>query len=170
MRRRPPRSTRTDTLFPYTTLFRSVSCRGVSLRGNRPASLRVLLLLRFRVECATPTPLPEHQQIAGFILPHTSSQFEHRAIEGGAIVVGQFDEAGFLDEAAQLYEMARALASGHDPSSRISATRGVFKPVPRLRQFACRLRRRSQCVAKPCARAPERRPRPASATPPFLPR
>src|SRR3546814_7706140 len=26
MLRRPPRSTRTDTLFPYTTLFRSVSC------------------------------------------------------------------------------------------------------------------------------------------------
>src|SRR3546814_4916872 len=27
MIRRPPRSTRTDTLFPYTTLFRSVRCR-----------------------------------------------------------------------------------------------------------------------------------------------
>src|SRR3546814_4738775 len=26
MIRRPPRSTRTDTLFPYTTLFRSCSC------------------------------------------------------------------------------------------------------------------------------------------------
>src|SRR3546814_2857494 len=26
MIRRPPRSTRTDTLFPYTTLFRSKSC------------------------------------------------------------------------------------------------------------------------------------------------
>src|SRR3546814_9548239 len=26
MRRRPPRSTRTDTLFPYTTLFRSEAC------------------------------------------------------------------------------------------------------------------------------------------------
>src|SRR3546814_1691719 len=26
MIRRPPRSTRTDTLFPYTTLFRSTSC------------------------------------------------------------------------------------------------------------------------------------------------
>src|SRR3546814_1655851 len=26
MIRRPPRSTRTDTLFPYTTLFRSQSC------------------------------------------------------------------------------------------------------------------------------------------------
>src|SRR3546814_18987311 len=30
MRRRPPRSTRTDTLFPYTTLFRSVD---LDLRG-----------------------------------------------------------------------------------------------------------------------------------------
>src|SRR3546814_2577375 len=28
MRRRPPRSTRTDTLFPYTTLFRSHERRG----------------------------------------------------------------------------------------------------------------------------------------------
>src|SRR3546814_8132323 len=31
MLRRPPRSTRTDTLFPYTTLFRSVGDMG---RGN----------------------------------------------------------------------------------------------------------------------------------------
>src|SRR3546814_2967335 len=31
MIRRPPRSTRTDTLFPYTTLFRSVAV----LRGQR---------------------------------------------------------------------------------------------------------------------------------------
>src|SRR3546814_14419407 len=39
MRRRPPRSTRTDTLFPYTTLFRSVA----ALRplGNREAKDRV---------------------------------------------------------------------------------------------------------------------------------
>src|SRR3546814_2437595 len=28
MIRRPPRSTRTDTLFPYTTLFRSVRAKG----------------------------------------------------------------------------------------------------------------------------------------------
>src|SRR3546814_982733 len=30
MKRRPPRSTRTDTLFPYTTLFRSVEIGDVS--------------------------------------------------------------------------------------------------------------------------------------------
>src|SRR3546814_4401341 len=37
MYRRPPRSTRTDTLFPYTTLFRSHGdpCREVE-RGARP--------------------------------------------------------------------------------------------------------------------------------------
>src|SRR3546814_7035317 len=32
MRRRPPRSTRTDTLFPYTTLFRSLLERDADLR------------------------------------------------------------------------------------------------------------------------------------------
>src|SRR3546814_15886626 len=31
--RRPPRSTRTDTLFPYTTLFRSAG--GAGVRGGR---------------------------------------------------------------------------------------------------------------------------------------
>src|SRR3546814_8711549 len=39
MIRRPPRSTRTDTLFPYTTLFRSggsdVSARRENLRARR---------------------------------------------------------------------------------------------------------------------------------------
>src|SRR3546814_1693424 len=29
MIRRPPRSTRTDTLFPYTTLFRSIAAHGL---------------------------------------------------------------------------------------------------------------------------------------------
>src|SRR3546814_20698468 len=39
MIRRPPRSTRTDTLFPYTTLFRSA---GASSRGGGGA-LRAML-------------------------------------------------------------------------------------------------------------------------------
>src|SRR3546814_22844 len=40
MIRRPPRSTRTDTLFPYTTLFRSRMFRRCRLhRGHRPAAV-----------------------------------------------------------------------------------------------------------------------------------
>src|SRR3546814_19098144 len=35
MRRRPPRSTRTDTLFPYTTLFRSHRMNRVPRHGQR---------------------------------------------------------------------------------------------------------------------------------------
>src|SRR3546814_2046025 len=35
MIRRPPRSTRTDTLFPYTTLFRARAARGRLRRGRR---------------------------------------------------------------------------------------------------------------------------------------
>src|SRR3546814_1554029 len=39
MIRRPPRSTRTDTLFPYTTLFRSSSRRPFRMDRSRPASM-----------------------------------------------------------------------------------------------------------------------------------
>src|SRR3546814_7669438 len=38
MIRRPPRSTRTDTLFPYTTLFRSFQAlQSIAVIGNNPA-------------------------------------------------------------------------------------------------------------------------------------
>src|SRR3546814_481284 len=40
MIRRPPRSTRTDTLFPYTTLFRSARCAAASRSWTRRAPRR----------------------------------------------------------------------------------------------------------------------------------
>src|SRR3546814_6418657 len=43
MIRRPPRSTRTDTLFPYTTLFRSLRVEGGDIGGDDIAAL----VLRF---------------------------------------------------------------------------------------------------------------------------
>src|SRR3546814_13807247 len=45
MYRRPPRSTRTDTLFPYTTLFRSVEKEE---RGNKGAALTTFISLAGR--------------------------------------------------------------------------------------------------------------------------
>src|SRR3546814_14775473 len=40
MIRRPPRSTRTDTLFPYTTLFRSADVTDMQLPGGRRRETR----------------------------------------------------------------------------------------------------------------------------------
>src|SRR3546814_19275074 len=45
MIRRPPRSTRTDTLFPYTTLFRSVRDVGVEDAADRERRVGVGVVL-----------------------------------------------------------------------------------------------------------------------------
>src|SRR3546814_13242046 len=64
MIRRPPRSTRTDTLFPYTTLFRSAGGR----RPPRLSALRrqpgVLLAGRPRLRVGTDAarPRPRHRR------------------------------------------------------------------------------------------------------------
>src|SRR3546814_13744600 len=52
MIRRPPRSTRTDTLFPYTTLFRSLLLRGMirSVFGLEHQALHPAAILHMRVE------------------------------------------------------------------------------------------------------------------------
>src|SRR3546814_13029396 len=63
MIRRPPRSTRTDTLFPYTTLCRSVEILGVlvrsvigvhrlakRLRGRLPVAIMVAIAVAARLE------------------------------------------------------------------------------------------------------------------------
>src|SRR3546814_19472251 len=63
MRRRPPRSTRTDTLFPYTTLFRSVFGGGAAFFANclkagvKPRA--VADLSRLRTIGSTGSPLSE---------------------------------------------------------------------------------------------------------------
>src|SRR3546814_3689276 len=71
--------------------------RDVSVMG---VSFRVVLSFRFRVEGPFAAPLPEREGVA--IALRAGGQIEHRAIERCSIVVGQFDEPGFRDEAAQL--------------------------------------------------------------------
>src|SRR3546814_8871897 len=52
MRRRPPRSTRTDTLFPYTTLFRSVPESVTPGAGLRAGTLNLTGSLTIRATAA----------------------------------------------------------------------------------------------------------------------
>src|SRR3546814_476209 len=56
MIRRPPRSTRTDTLFPYTTLFRSCHLARVCNQANKAAVNVLHAGLRQRIEFGTETP------------------------------------------------------------------------------------------------------------------
>src|SRR3546814_12103969 len=67
MIRRPPRSTRTDTLFPYTTLFRS--CRFGMRRDDEIAVQR-----------------PQHAFVAQVIAPHDPE------FGADAIFAGQFSK------------------------------------------------------------------------------
>src|SRR3546814_6509730 len=59
MIRRPPRSTRTDTLFPYTTLFRSRPARsgGACVRGGPRPILSYRRGARRLQPCASPVPV-----------------------------------------------------------------------------------------------------------------
>src|SRR3546814_4926255 len=63
MIRRPPRSTRTDTLFPYTTLFRSRPRRHQRRFRTYHGAYRHMLAVHTREErrsCATPIRSEEH--------------------------------------------------------------------------------------------------------------
>src|SRR3546814_18116586 len=54
MIRRPPRSTRTDTLFPYTTLFRAPPQGGARASGSDPGASRT------RLDRGAPAPHHAH--------------------------------------------------------------------------------------------------------------
>src|SRR3546814_19367208 len=99
MIRRPPRSTRTDTLFPYTTLFRShVEAREAGhLRALGRRRLRRLQMLPGRAVQSRPAA-PAHDLVIGRV--------ELDEVEGKALLV----------EAAQL----RRIVVGEPPQDRKS--------------------------------------------------
>src|SRR3546814_15217607 len=66
MIRRPPRSTRTDTLFPYTTLFRSTAIEQVI--ANPDAALVSAPLELQLFEMLTHLPLASFTSILGIVL------------------------------------------------------------------------------------------------------
>src|SRR3546814_15642733 len=82
MIRRPPRSTRTDTLFPYTTLFRSPGGDGLASRGiGRGPSARhgqpIIRPARERIrvgvaEAGDRIIVPQQTVVAGDRKEHTS--------------------------------------------------------------------------------------------------
>src|SRR3546814_8985738 len=72
MIRRPPRSTRTDTLFPYTTLFRSLASDGLPV-----------MPLEIKVSALAETIRPQHQR-------HHPDQFSAFVVYRGGVEIRDF--------------------------------------------------------------------------------
>src|SRR3546814_16505800 len=100
MIRRPPRPTRTDTLFPYTTLFRSVTgdrtARGLDLPGGDPLRLHRLQPHRTEVQrgaalgVAVDAPLMGLAKLGTFRLQHFLSPSDRESPRSGdADMVGK---------------------------------------------------------------------------------
>src|SRR3546814_4088650 len=83
MIRRPPRSKRTATLFPYTTLFRSREARAVLLLRNDNAEELVLL------EDVPPRRRQVGVDVGYLPVVDLPAQFLVRAVEEGLLLVGE---------------------------------------------------------------------------------
>src|SRR3546814_19352812 len=74
MIRRPPRSTRTDTLFPYTTLFRSLpECAPSALTARSPTNSTPPPPSTVSLYCGQrPKHAPRHIEIANSLIAEPS--------------------------------------------------------------------------------------------------
>src|SRR3546814_17019830 len=76
MRRRPPRSTRTDTLFPYTTLFRSILAYPLLFTGFIVSTFFVQRLNRMvwgggAASYSTQARIEQYQKGLGLVMENT---------------------------------------------------------------------------------------------------
>src|SRR3546814_18390912 len=110
MIRRPPRSTRTDTLFPYTTLFRSIKVAGVAMTLNRNTfapmralgrgALAVLLLALIALQPARASE-PEVQTIWR-LLDYVAVDYPG-AVSGGKIISpAEYHENTAVEESVEI--------------------------------------------------------------------
>src|SRR3546814_1862992 len=109
MIRRPPRSTRTDTLFPYTTLFRS------AIRGRHCATKRRALVGTGRKRAAFPGP-PKRAVMVDWIA---------RLVEGGGylgIAALMFAENLFPPIPSELIMPLAGFAAADRKSTRLNSS------------------------------------------------
>src|SRR3546814_17302887 len=105
MIRRPPRSTRTDTLFPYTTLFRSVISAGYTIYGWRQVPVDVSVIGQ-KAQATRPEieqimiagPMPDEQSAAEF---EKNLYLIRRRIEKRAIAAQEIGRASCRERVCQ---------------------------------------------------------------------
>src|SRR3546814_14257223 len=83
MLRRPPRSTRTDTLFPYTTLFRSTrACVEAPPVGEHVEQLVAVPSVRALDLIGQVQRLEEHVDLLGELIARAEVDLQVRVLEG----------------------------------------------------------------------------------------
>src|SRR3546814_14317384 len=82
MIRRPPRSTRTDTLFPYTTLFRSVGAQTIKDLANAMTSKRTMLNVAWSLQRA------DHGEQPFWMVVTLAAMLGQVGLPGGGFAVG----------------------------------------------------------------------------------
>src|SRR3546814_13883459 len=80
MIRRPPRSTRTDTLFPYTTLFRSLHLLRLPADATLTAAPHVMADQQHRYRAENPASIAVHHFDELTLLYHRRSGITHMVI------------------------------------------------------------------------------------------
>ena len=99
-------------------------------------------LLCFSAKRPASPPPPQYGALLMPLALEQIGEFEKRAVEQSAIVIGQFDQPGFDDEPAEFDQVTGPLAALHDPVSCVVTGDGVLKPMP--------------CRRRPLGREPER--------------
>src|SRR3546814_7020515 len=123
MIRRPPRSTRTDTLFPYTTLFRSGVLLRLGFRTGVQDGFQVLqLLLPDRIDLAMPAE--EHDLFAALAQQAHVLGDEGRLRDAGRLAHQRIELAGGV----HLLAAESLVVREDDPRQPLGVALGFLEP------------------------------------------
>src|SRR3546814_20854731 len=113
MIRRPPRSTRTDTLFPYTTLFRSSITTVSTTVDGHTSEIEFLLSSENGDEATARLTVDVDGKITGFMINGSNSKFlvdaDRLAVGNGGDTV--FDAVGGVTYIKNAESQHEAIAS-----------------------------------------------------------
>src|SRR3546814_6752143 len=126
MIRRPPRSTRTDTLFPYTTLFRSaVQVRSVEQLLGVTLDADTLLDLAHRIEIGLPVGSVE--RLAGVVAPG-DAEFKYRLLSKATLMRRKksVEQRLTAEEGNRLARLAKVVRSEEHTSELQSLMRNSY--------------------------------------------
>ena len=119
-----------------------------------------------RFECASAAPSPKAQRLVAPVATQCRGCLNEQTEDHRSIIVGEFDQSGFRDQAAEFDKVSRPFAAFHLPCPRVTSCSLRQKPVARCRRPPERRARRRDCGARRSGLPIERKQRLVGANPP----